>query len=137
MKIEIKRIRTTRYGTDGRLYINGNYVCDTTENPIHHLPTGTYQVFLQNHPVWKRKMPIITPVDGNLSSPFNGDKKGSIAHGNGLYNIYDCRIHVGKICVSGLVINSYDTFKTLYDRINNSLRRGHEIQVTISGKSTL
>ena len=131
MHIEIKRNRTTRYGTDGRLYIDGNYVCDTTENPIHHLPTGSYQVTLQHNAAKGRKVPVLIPEGGNQSSPSMGDKRGSIAYGNGLHNIHDCRIHVGELRVSGLVIHSYDTFKTLYNRINNSQRRGHEVILTI------
>lgn len=132
MQIEIKRIRTTRYGTDGRLYIDGNYVCDTTENPIHHLPTGSYRVTLRRNASMGRKVPVLTPKGGNQSSPSMGDKRGSLAFGNGLYKIRDCRIHVGKYRVSGLVIHSYDTFKTLYDRINNSQRRGHEVTLKIT-----
>lgn len=132
MKIEIKRNHNTRYGTDGRLYIDGNYVCDTTENPTYHLPAGFCQVTLQHNAAKGRKVPVLTPVCKNQSSTFNGDKRGSLAYGNGLYNIHDCRIHVGKFRASGLVINSYVTFKNLYDRINNSQRRGNEVFVTIS-----
>lgn len=132
MHIEIKRNRTTHYGTDGRLYIDGNYVCDTTENPIYHLPTGFYRVTLQSHPIWNRKMPILTSVEGGNLLPPRGDKRGAIVFGNGLHNIRDCRIHVGEFRVSGLVIHSYDTFKTLYDRINNSQRRGNVVTLTIT-----
>lgn len=141
MHIEIKRNRTTHYGTDGRLYIDGNYVCDTTENPVHHLPTGSYKVTLQHNAAKGRKVPVLTPIETlkpsvvRQSSP--ADLKPSalqafLAYGNGLHNIRDCRIHVGEFRVSGLVIHSYDTFKTLYDRINNSQRRGNDVTLTIT-----
>lgn len=124
MHIEIKRNRTTRYGTDGRLYIDGNYVCDTTENPTHHLPTGSYRLTLQHNAAKGRKVPVLT----------SAQHVAFLAYGNGLHNIRDCRIHVGEFRVSGLVIHSYDTFKTLYDRINNSQRRGNEVTLTITEK---
>lgn len=121
MQIEIKRKRTTRYGTDGHLYIDGTYVCDTAENPINHLPAGDYEVQLQYDATLGRKVPL-------LISDYH---VAIIAYGNGLCNARDCRIHVGEHRVSGLVIHSHDTFHNLYDRINNSMRRGHKVQVVI------
>lgn len=134
MHIKIKRNRTTRYGTDGRLYIDGNYVCDTTENPIHHLPTGSYRVTLQHNAAKRRKVPVLTPLETLKPSETlePSAPRAFLAYGNGLHNIRDCRIHIGEFLVSGLVIHSYDTFKTLYDRINNSQRRGNEVTLTIT-----
>lgn len=125
MHIELKRNRTTEYGTDGHLCIDGNYICDTAESPFRHLPVGDYRVTLERLARWKRKMPVLVPAEANRVC-------GVLGFGNGLFHRNDCRIHVGKYRVSGLVINSIETFKALYDRINNSQRRGHEVILTIT-----
>ena len=131
MQIIIIRNKKTPYGCDGRLIIDEEHVCDTTENPRCLLPAGTYSVVLKNVPKWGRKMPVITCPDITEEKANTHQQKVVIGYGNGLHNITDRRIHVGKRRVSGLVTDSFTTFLTLYNRINRCVRRGISIKLTI------
>lgn len=123
MMIEMKLIRrrSTPYGTDGELYMNNERVCHTTEHPKHRLPVGTYTVTLKKCKPYGRKVLVAC----------NEEHCACMAYGNGLCGINDRRIYVGRYQTSGLVVNGYDTFKQLYNRINIGMRRGKSVKLRI------
>ena len=58
-----------------------------------------------------------------------------IAFGNGIFNSPDGRILLGTTIIPGCLKNSREPFLRLYDRINQSIRRGHEVTLIITEKS--
>ena len=131
MKIEIKRYRIRETSCDGTLSINGRKLCDTAENTQFMPPAGTYNVVLRGNKKQRRIVPYLLASNkeykrkkGDLRAPF-------LCVGNGIYHRYDGRIIVGTHIVPGCVKRSYQSFIRLYDRINNTLRRGNDVIIKI------
>ena len=106
MNIVIKRINLHKNYTEGKLYINGVYYCDTLEDPNRDLnkngifdngeckvygntciPYGTYKVVLNESPRFKRVLPRLLNVpnfEGILIHAGNSvkDTSGCILVGN-------------------------------------------------------
>ena len=59
MNISIVRYRLKTESIDGRLYIDGQHICDTAENAEIHIPVGTYPVVATKCQVRKRNIPVI------------------------------------------------------------------------------
>lgn len=132
MKIEIRRYRIRGEACDARLYVDGNFVCDCAENAAHRAPQGTYCIALRYCREAKRKVPILIPSDGCMQ--VTRGKFPIIKIGNGIHTNLNAQIIVGTYRVPGVVIHSRDAFLPLYDRINNSMRRGNVVCVTITEK---
>ena len=82
MNLELIRHNKNKEYTEGKLYINGVYFCDTLENPDRGLyqnmeydvisklkvdgetciPYGEYRLFFTMSPKFKKPMPLIHPV---------------------------------------------------------------------------
>ena len=123
MKITLHRRQIGELATDGKLSIGGEYVCDTCEHSSYRVPAGTYHIILSNSNLFRRKMPFL------MEAP-----DACLAFGNGIYSCTDGRILLGTTIVPGCLKNSKKTFLRLYDRINQSLRRGHEVLLEIKEK---
>lgn len=66
MDITIIRYRAKKLKNtiiDGKLYINGCEICDTTENFKHSISAGTYKVNIRKCELQKRNIPILTTKD--------------------------------------------------------------------------
>ena len=74
--------------------------------------------------LFHRKMPFL------MEAPH-----ACLAYGNGIYSNPDGRILLGTTIIPGCLKNSREPFLRLYDRINQSLRRGHEVTLIITEKS--
>lgn len=129
MKIKVERhFRGARY-TIGRLYLNGEYFCDTLEDPVRDLnknrvfdgdekktygdtaiPYGAYNVILSMSPRFGRILPLLLDVNH-----FEGIR---IHAGNTEKDTLGC-ILVGENKVKGKVINSRDWEKKLIARLTN------------------
>lgn len=120
MKITLHRSHIGEFATDGRLSIGGEYICDTCEHSLYRVPAGTYHIILSNSKLFRRKMPFL------MEAP-----DACLAFGNGIYSCTDGRILLGTTIVPGCLKNSKKTFLRLYDRINQSLRRGHEVELKV------
>lgn len=112
----------------GKLYIDGEYFCDTLEDKDRGLtdnmtvseiskikvkketaiPTGTYKVTITYSNRFKKNMPLINNVKG-----FEGIR---IHSGNTDKDTEGC-ILVGQNKVVGQVINSQTTYKVLYNKL--------------------
>lgn len=84
MKIEVKRIAKKDTYTIGKMYIDGEYFCDTLEDKDRNLsqstplstiksikvdgstaiPTGTYKLIVNMSPKFKRNLPRLLDVPG-------------------------------------------------------------------------
>ena len=112
----------------GKLYIDGEYFCDTLEDKDRGLtdnmtiseiskikvkketaiPTGTYKVTITYSNRFKKNMPLINNVKG-----FEGIR---IHSGNTDKDTEGC-ILVGQNKIVGQVINSQATYKVLYNKL--------------------
>lgn len=124
MELLLKRIPSTGNYTEGKLYINGVYFCDTLEDKDRGLqqhmslaeikavkvygetciPYGTYKVELSYSPKFKKTMPAILNVKG-----FTGVR---IHNGVDKNSTLGCII-IGKKWQDGKVTKSRDTFTKL------------------------
>lgn len=141
MDLYLKRIARKATYTIGHLYIDGDYFCDTIEDTDRGMrqqdayaankrrkvkgetaiPTGRYQVTLgvqsqrfaskQQYAFCKGFLPRL------LNVPFF---EGVLIHiGNSERDTEGC-ILVGENKVKGMVINSTQTFRRLYDRLKGA-----------------
>ena len=70
MKIKVDRIYKGESYTIGRMYLNGEYFCDTLEDAIRPvkipnetaIPAGTYKVEVIYSPRFKRNLPLLVDV---------------------------------------------------------------------------
>lgn len=127
MKILIERIANRDTYCIGKLYINGEYFCDTLEDTDRGLdetmteeeiaekkiygqtaiPIGMYRVILDYSPKFKKILPLLLDVKG-----YSGIR---IHSGNTEKDTLGC-ILVGQNKVVGKVINSKVTFNALFKR---------------------
>lgn len=133
----IRQYRKSEY-TIGKMYVNGQYFCDTVEDCDRGLtdemseeyikarkvygktaiPTGTYNVILSYSPKFKKTLPLIKDVKG-----FSGIR---IHSGNTAEDSLGC-ILVGENKIKGGVINSRATML----RLMEIMRKGDKISIEI------
>lgn len=112
----LKRIYKGDKYTIGKLYINGEYFCDTIEDKVRDIPKegkvygetaipyGTYQIKITYSPKFKRNLPLLLDVPY-----FSGIR---IHNGSTEKSSSGCII-VGENKVKGMVINSKKTLDNL------------------------
>lgn len=128
MRLTLMRIANRPTYCIGRLYIDGDYFCDTLEDTDRGLrdemsleeikekkvkgetavPTGVYNVILNYSPKYKKTMPLIQNVKG-----YEGIR---IHSGNTDKDTEGC-ILVGKNKVVGKVVDSRATYEALFKRL--------------------
>lgn len=139
MRLELKRIAKRPTYTIGRLYIDGQYFCDTCEDcdrglrddmPLDYIkhakvygitaiPTGTYKVSITYSQKFKKNLPLIHNVKG-----FEGIR---IHSGNTADDSLGC-VLVGENKAVGKVLNSRATM----DRLMPILLKAKDMEITIS-----
>ena len=139
MRIEVKRIAKRSTYTIGKMYIDGNYFCDTLEDVDRGInqkdsldtikkikvagataiPTGAYNVIVNMSPKFQRNLPRLIDVPGF---------EGILIHrGNTDKDTAGC-ILVGENKVVGKVINSTVYEKKLVNILQNTKE---DITITI------
>lgn len=141
MNITLNRIAKKPKYTIGKLYIDGEYFCDTIEDTDRGLtqtmtdaqvkskkvygqtaiPTGTYRVIINYSNKFKRQMPLLLNVPGFLGI--------RIHSGNTEKDTEGCLI-VGKNKVVGKVIESKDTYNKLFSILCEANKK-EAIKITI------
>lgn len=141
MNITLNRIAKKSKYTIGKLYIDGEYFCDTIEDADRGLtqtmtdaqikskkvygqtaiPTGTYKVIISYSNKFKRQMPLLLNVPGFLGI--------RIHSGNTEKDTEGCLI-VGKNKVVGKVIESKDTYNKLFSMLCEANKK-EAIKITI------
>ncbi|MBP1592995.1 MAG: hypothetical protein H6Q12_13 [Bacteroidetes bacterium] len=128
MKLELRRIALKPTYTIGKLYIDGEYFCDTCEDKVRPrgekipgetgIPAGTYKVIVNVSPKFKRLLPRLLNVPG-----FDG----ILMHrGNTAKDSSGC-ILVGENKKVGMVLNS-----TYYEeRLTEILKNDNNITIEI------
>lgn len=130
MLIEIHRYRIRGTYCDSTMYIDDQRVCNCAENALHRAPSGLYDIDLRFSREAHRKVPTLIPLDGCMQVAHG--RFPIIRTGNGIHTLRHGQIIVGKLLVPGVVIHSYAAFHPLYDRINNTLRRGNSVRIQIT-----
>ena len=146
MTLELKRIFKGENYTIGRLFIDGEYFCDTLEDPVRQLDSIKDKIYSETAiPAGKYKvsMSIVSPkysirksynwCGGRLPRlidvPFF---EGILIHsGNTPDHTAGC-ILVGENKIKGQVINSMNTLKNLWVKLNVADEVGEEIWIDIS-----
>lgn len=141
MNITLNRIAKKSKYTIGKLYIDGEYFCDTIEDADRGLtqtmtdaqikskkvygqtaiPTGTYRIIISYSNKFKRQMPLLLNVPGFLGI--------RIHSGNTEKDTEGCLI-VGKNKVVGKVIESKDTYNKLFSILYEANKK-EAIKITI------
>lgn len=141
MNITLNRIAKKPKYTIGKLYIDGEYFCDTIEDADRGLtqtmtdaqvkskkvygqtaiPTGTYRVIISYSNKFKRQMPLLLNVPGFLGI--------RIHSGNTEKDTEGCLI-IGKNKVVGKVIESKDTYNKLFSILCEANKK-EAIKITI------
>jgi len=119
MKLELNRIAYRDTYTIGRLFINGEYFCDTLEDvprevKVMHetcIPRGEYKVIINMSTRFKRLMPLLLNVP-----MFEGIR---IHAGNNSSHTSGC-ILVGKNTIIGKLTESRNIFDKLLTILNNT-----------------
>lgn len=141
MKLTLKRIALRSTYTIGRLYIDGNYFCDTLEDTIRDLnkngkfdngekkikrktaiPYGTYEIKWTYSPRFKKYTPQLMNVPS-----FEGIR---IHSGNSNTDTEGCLL-LGENKKVGIVLNSRATINKFYPLIKEACSKG---KVTIEIK---
>ncbi len=141
MKLTLKRIALRSTYTIGRLYIDGNYFCDTLEDTVRDLnkngkfdngekkvygktaiPYGTYEIKWTYSPRFKKYTPQLMNVPS-----FSGIR---IHAGNSSTDTEGCLL-LGQNKKVGMVLNSKATIAKFYPIIKDACSKG---KVTIEIK---
>ena len=129
MIVTLRRIAFKETYTIGKLYVDGNYFCDTVEDKDRGLddsmtvdeikkkkvygetaiPYGTYKVSITYSPKFKKNLPLVEGVKG-----FSGIR---IHSGNTAKDSLGCII-VGKNKKVGMVLDSRATMEKLMKVLN-------------------
>ena len=131
MIIKVQRFFFGDKYTIGRLYINGEYQCDTLEDPVRDGPKipgetaiaeGTYKVTLAYSPHFKRYLPLLHDVP---------DFTGILIHaGNTPKDTRGC-ILVGENKVKGQVVNSRYWEMIVTDSVRHAEDMDENIRILI------
>lgn len=141
MKLTLKRIALRSTYTIGRLYVDGNYFCDTLEDTVRDLnkngkfdngekkvyaktaiPYGTYEIKWTYSPRFKKYTPQLMNVPS-----FEGIR---IHSGNSNTDTEGCLL-LGENKKVGMVLNSRATINKFYPLIKEACSKG---KVTIEIK---
>ncbi|MCB6972509.1 DUF5675 family protein [Butyricimonas sp. DFI.6.44] len=134
MKLELNRIVKKPLYTIGRLFVDGEYFCDTLEDRCRDLdkeekvmnetaiPAGTYEVIVNVSAKFKRKLPLLLNVPH-----FTGIR---IHKGNTDKDTSGC-ILVGENRIPGRVINSTNYELRLTRVLEEAMVAGEKITITV------
>ena len=143
LKLELKRTAKKDTYTIGKLYLNGEYFCDTLEDKDRDLnkdgdlndagegkvygetaiPYGTYTVVLTMSARFKKVLPLIENVKHISGIRIHNGKSAPHSH---------VCVLVGKNTEVGKVTNSKSTFEKLMVRLVDASEMKETITITIS-----
>lgn len=144
MRLTLRRIAKRDTYTIGHLYIDGAYFCDTCEDRVRDLtrerkvpgetaiPAGTYAVTMKVQSPKFRSRAQYRFCGGYLPRLLDVPHfEGVLIHiGNSAKDSEGC-ILVGKNKAKGQVLESTETFRTLYAQLKAADGRGEKITITV------
>lgn len=129
MTLRLQRKPSTQNYTEGVLYIDDQYFCDTLEDRVRNLPTeqkidgktaipaGTYNIEWTYSQKFRKPMPLVRNVPW-----FQGIR---IHSGNSAEDTSGC-ILVGKKCNDGYLTQSRITYQKLAVKLSSAIAIRHE-----------
>ena len=148
MTILIKRNLAEGEVTEGKLYIDDIFICDTLENTHSCLPAGSYPISIMKCKQYRRNI-ICVKSSVDEAAQTNQCHKcklkelvfsntpmprfcPQIKPGNGVYGRRDGSIILGSYLAPGIVRKSRQAFDALYERIRKNIERGKCVSLKIS-----
>lgn len=139
MEIKIKRTYRTSRVIDGELSVNGQKICDTTENGTVYLQSGCYHISLRFCKHFNQYMPAIGQAGCKKCSDVENFTPSSVLprrcpmlrNGNGAYGCTDGSILLGTRVVTGCVKNSLQSFNRVLELIKREQRDNKKISLII------
>lgn len=142
MRIRLERIARKEGYTIGRVYVDGEYLCDSLEDRDRGLtdtmtetaiaavkvkgrtaiPTGTYGMVMTWSPRFRKNLPLVCGVKG-----FEGIRVHS---GNGPEDTEGC-ILLGRNRVAGRVLDSRVTCETFNAMVQQAILRGEKVTLEV------
>ena len=143
LRLMIERFATYRSAIHGRLWIDGQYVCDTLENEPCCLQEGSYPLVIKFVESEHRKMMVVEKEKkGRVNEKGNekvNEKENSsaiIKCSNGPFMLLGGSISVGVCYHLGYILHCAHTFDLLFLRVRMYLRRGGEASLEVKGIGT-
>lgn len=154
MELTLRRIAFKPTYTIGKLYIDGEFFCDTLEDTDRGLetkmtkseiaekkikgktciPYGKYEITLDvvsNKYSNFVKYPYAKPCNGRIPRLLNVPGfEGILIHPGTTENDTDGCILVGKNSIVGKLTNSQDTWKRMYEKLSQGKFNGITIEIT-------
>lgn len=139
MKIEVKRIYKGEEYTIGKMYVNGEYFCDTLEDKVRDIekegkvyaktaiPYGEYKVIVNQSPKFGRMLPRLLDV------PYF---EGILIHRGNTHKDTGGCILIGENRIKGKVVNSTKYEEKLTALCHVAQLKGEEITITIRNFAT-
>lgn len=116
----IERFAVCRSAVHGRLWIDGQLVCDTLEYEPSCLEAGSYSLSLERVDSEGRKMMVV-----------GGNSQCMIVARNGPFTLKGGSISVGECHHLGFLIHCEETFERLFLRVRMSLARGGSARLEV------
>ena len=123
LRLMIERFATYRSAIHGRLWIDGQYVCDTLENEPCCLQEGSYPLVIKFVESEHRKMMVVEKENSSAI----------IKCSNGPFLLLGGSISVGVCYHLGYILHCARTFDLLFLRVRMCLRRGGEASLEVKG----
>ena len=130
MKLRLERNKRSSCFTEGKLYLNGKYFCDTIEDRVRPIgekvlgqtaiPEGCYELVVNKSARFKKLMPLLLDVPN-----FKGIR---IHSGNTADDSEGC-ILVGVKVGDGVIGQSRQTFRTLMEELDKRKTEKHSIEI--------
>lgn len=126
LELEIERFATYRSAVHGRLWIDGQYVCDTLENESFCLKEGSYSLSIEYVASEGRKMLV---VDGDSRS-LVVENPCMVVASNGPFTLKTGSISVGECYHLGYILHCAKVLDLLFMRVRISLSRGRVARIS-------
>ena len=148
MLITITRNRFKGEVAEGKLFIDGLYVCDTLENSRSCLSSGFYAIRITKCKQHKRNVICVEKYADERGKAsmchkcklkelvFNNTVMPQfcpqIKVGNGVYGRHDGSIIVGTLAAPGCIVSPRSAFDLIFERIRKNIERGKCVSLKIS-----
>ena len=126
MLLILKRYHRNETTYDGRIYIRGQFVCDTVEHCRSALPVGTYLLVKGVCKAHMKQVFFSESLNQRLYC-----RTPMLKPGNGAYRQDDRGIRIGQRLIPGCLIQPNSHFKRFSNRLSKALKRQEELLFTI------
>ena len=148
MTLTITHTQMTAHACDGVLYIDGQRLCDTTENVSTALHPGVYTILRHYCRQYGRHVPLITGSPGHNAAlrctccPRGGEHYGNtllptccpqLKMGNGVHGRTDGSVLMGTLIVPGCMKHTRTPYGLLSERLRKASGRGVAVTLVVTG----